>query len=215
VVVRIRDIKFKKLLIWIVRILLVGGIIANIITLHWLSLFTSSLALFSTYLPRMLSKRNIIYLPTDIQVIITIFVFATLYLGEMRNYYYHFWWWDTMLHTFSGVILGFFGFILIYVLNREEDIDVILSPIFVAVFTFTFAVSIGVFWEIFEFGMDTIFGFNMQKNGLQDTMWDFIADCIGGGVAGFYGYMYLKNGMESYFEKGVKKFISDNSQLFE
>ena len=119
VVVKIKNIKFEKLVIWIVRILLIGGIIANIITLHWLSLFTSSLALLSTYLPRMLSKRNIIYIPTDIQVIITVFVFASLYLGEMRDYYYHFWWWDTMLHTFSGAILGFFGFILIYVLSPK------------------------------------------------------------------------------------------------
>ncbi len=120
-----------------------------------------------------------------------------------------------MLHTLSGVILGFVGFILIYILNREEDIDVILSPLFIAVFTFTFAVSFGVFWEIFEYAMDTMFGFNMQKSGLVDTMWDLIADCIGGGIASFYGYMYLKNGMKSYFEKTVNLFIDENEQFFE
>ncbi len=211
----IKKIKFKNILIWTFRILLIGGIIGNIITFHWLSLFTSSLALFSTYLPKILSKRELVYIPSDMQIIMITFVFASLYLGEMRNYYYHFWWWDTMLHTFSGALLGFFGFILIYVLNREEDIDVILSPLFIAIFTFTFAVSIGVFWEIFEYAMDTLFGFNMQKSGLVDTMWDLIADCLGGGIAAFYGFKYLKNGMHSYFEKAVNKFIDSNEQFFD
>jgi hypothetical protein len=39
----------------------------------------------------------------------------------------------------------------------------------------------------------------MQKSGLVDTMWDLIADCIGAGIAGLYGYLYLKDGFPSFF----------------
>lgn len=208
-------IKFKTILVWIFRILLIAAIVANIITLHWLSLFISILALFTTYIPNFLSNKNILYIPSDIQIFILIFVFASLYLGELRNFYYHFWWWDTLLHTFSGIILGFIGFTLIYFLNREEDIDVILSPLFIGVFAFSFAVTFGVFWEIFEFAMDNIFALNMQKSGLVDTMWDLIADCIGGGIAAYYGYNYLKKDMKSYFEEALKKVLKDNSHLFD
>jgi hypothetical protein len=149
------------------------------------------------------------------QIIMIIFAFASLYLGELQDYYYRFWWWDTMLHTFSGIILGLVGFILIYILNRDDHIDVVLSPIFIGLFTFTFAVSIGVFWEIFEFAMDSFLGMNMQKTGLVDTMWDLIADCIGGGIAAVYGYKYLKEDLTSYFEKLVNKFLINNKQFFD
>ncbi|WP_230868762.1 hypothetical protein [Iocasia frigidifontis] len=120
-----------------------------------------------------------------------------------------------MLHTFSGIILGFVGFILIYFLNRDENIDILLNPLFIAIFSFTFAVSIGVVWEIFEFSMDSLFGFNMQKSGLVDTMWDLIADCIGGSIAAYCGYNYLKKGLPSYFEKAARKILKNNSQFFD
>ena len=210
-----KNFRFKLVFIWFIRILLIGAITANIFTFHWLSLFNSSLALLVTYIPNFLSKKHLLYTPSDIQIIIIAFVFASLYLGELREFYYRFWWWDTMLHTFSGIILGFVGFILIYFLNHDENIDLLLSPIFVAIFTFSFSVSIGVVWEIFEFTMDSLFAFNMQKSGLVDTMWDLIADCVGSGIAAFYGYNHLKRNLPSYFEKAVSKFVSKNTQFFD
>lgn len=120
-----------------------------------------------------------------------------------------------MLHTFSGIILSFVGFILIYFLNRDENIDILLNPLFIAIFSFTFAVSIGVVWEIFEFSMDSLFGSNMQKSGLVDTMWDLIADCIGGSIAAYCGYNYLKKELPSYFEKAARKILKNNSQFFD
>ena len=66
-----------------------------------------------------------------------------------------------------------------------------LSPVFIAVFAFCFALALGAVWEIYEFTMDSVFGTNMQKymldNGtaligqaaLQDTMKDIIVDAIG------------------------------------
>ncbi len=207
--------KFKIILVWIFRILLIAAIVADIINFHWLNLFNSILALLVTYIPNFLSKKHILYMPSDIQVIIIAFVFASLYLGEMRAFYLRFWWWDTMLHTFSGVILGFVGFILIYFLNHGEDIDLLLSPLFIAIFSFTFAVSFGVIWEVFEFAMDSFLGFNMQKSGLVDTMWDLIADCVGGGIASYFGYNYLKKGLPSYFEKAAQKILRGNGQFFD
>ncbi|MFO7815558.1 MAG: hypothetical protein R6V14_07480 [Halanaerobiales bacterium] len=209
-----KEIKFKVVLVWFFRVLLIGAIIVDIIILNWLSLFIAILALITTFIPNLLSDKNILYIPSDIQVIIIVFIFASLYLGELRNFYYRFWWWDNMLHAFSGTILGFIGFTLIYFLNREEEIDIVLSPIFVALFAFTFAVSIGVVWEIFEFTMDSLFAFNMQKTGLVDTMWDLIADCIGSGIASYYGYKYLKKGQPTYFEDLLKKVLSENDQFF-
>jgi hypothetical protein len=191
--------KIKKMMLWTIRIAFILAILGDLITFRWLHLFTSSLALLSTYFPTIFSEKKLVYLFSDLQIVMIVFIFSSLYLGELNNFYARFWWWDTMLHTFSGITLGFFAFILIYILNENEKIDVILSSAFIAVFAVSFAVSVGVFWEVFEFAMDSFFAMNMQKSGLVDTMWDLIADCIGAGIAGLYGYLYLKDGFPSFF----------------
>ena len=97
-----------------------------------------------------------------------------------------------MLHTLSGVIIGAIGFSLVYIFNTEENVAIKLSPLFVAIFSFCFATSMGALWEIYEFFMDSIFGLNMQKSGLVDTMWDLIVDALGALVMSVLGYLYLK-----------------------
>ena len=207
--------KFERLIIWIFRLLFLGAVLANIFSAHWLNLFISSLALILSFLPQYLSNNDFVYIPADMQFLIAVFIFATLYLGELREYYLRFWWWDLMLHTISGVVLGMIGFILVFILNNEDRIDVILSPVFIALFSFAFAVTAGVFWEIFEFAMDSFLGLNMQKSGLVDTMWDLIVDCLGGLTASIFGYRYITKSRESYFKKVVSSFLSENSQFFE
>lgn len=147
-------------------------------------------------------------------MIILLFLFAANYLGELGAYYQKFWWWDLMLHAISGIILGFSGFLLVYILNKEEKVNVILSPFFMSMFAFCFAVSMGALWEIYEFGMDSIFGLNMQKSGLVDTMWDLIVDSIGALVAAVYGYLYERYGRGSAFKKNITKFLSLNQSIF-
>ena len=55
-----------------------------------------------------------------------------------------------------------------------------LLAVALGAFAFTFALALGNVWEIFEFGMDRLFGLTMQKpmagdpSGLTDTMWDLI-----------------------------------------
>jgi hypothetical protein len=190
------------------RLLLLGAIIGNVLTDNWLNLFTSLLTLALTYLPIFLKDKNYIYIPPSFQLIILAFIFASLYLGELNEYYLKFWWWDIMLHTLSGVILGFIGFALIYILNKDTKVNLALSSLFIAIFSFTFAVSVGVLWEIFEFTMDWVFGLNMQKSGLVDTMWDLIVDSLGALFSSIMGYIYLKRRGVSYFRNLVRSLLS-------
>lgn len=208
--------KFRDLFVWFFRLLLIGAIVFDIFYYHnWLNLFVALIALFATFIPEILSKRNIFIIPSDIQLIIILFIFASLYLGSLRSFYYRFWWWDFMLHTSSGLNLGFVGFFALYFLNHEKNIDMFLSPIFIALFAFAFAVCIGALWEIYEFSMDSLLGLNMQKNGLVDTMWDLIADSLGGVISAVVSYFYIKNGAPLYFEKLVKKLLKKNEHLFD
>ncbi len=158
-----------------------------------------------TYFPSILSKKFGVYLPKRLQLIITLFIFAAQILGEIGDFYEKISWWDTMLHTISGIVLGLVGFLFVYLLNEKGNINVNLSPKFVIIFAFCFALTMGVFWEFFEFGADRLFGYNMQKfrmpgqDGLVDTMNDLIVDAIGAIVACIGGYIYIKRKKDVLF----------------
>ena len=124
------------------------------------------------------------------------------------------------MHAGSGFLLGIMGFLLVYVLNQEEKIQLHMKPRFVALFSFVFAVAIGAVWEIFEFAMDGFFGLNMQKemlgdlSGLTDTMWDLVVDTLGAAVISILGYLYISKSEEYWLERWINRFIEGNPRLF-
>ncbi|MDQ0217742.1 hypothetical protein ELQ35_13275 [Peribacillus cavernae] len=107
-----------------------------------------------------------------------LFLFGSQYLGSILGWYGN-GWWDTFLHVISGAILAFAG-IALYERLIHRDAGREISPWFVFLFTFSFAVFGGVIWEIYEFSSDQLFGMTLQGGGNKDTMTDLIADAIGG-----------------------------------
>ena len=67
-----------------------------------------------------------------------------------------------------------------------------VPPVVFAFVTLCLAISIGAVWEVFEFVMDQLFGLNMQKSGLVDTVWDLIVNLVGGSFGSAAGFAYLK-----------------------
>lgn len=172
--------------------------------------------LLITFMPIILGKRFDVRIPYGFETLAVIFLYMSLFLGEMGDYYNKYWWWDMLIHSGSAFLLGILGFLLVYVLNEKEDVNLELHPNFIALFAFLFAIGIGTLWEIFEFFMDQAFGFNMQKSGLVDTMWDLIVDVIGAGVIAVLGWGYIKaRDSNSFLERWIKEFIHKNPHLFE
>ena len=169
-----------------------------------LMLLQCILGVCAMLLPGLLTHRVKIQIPSRMIIFYTIFLYCAIYLGEVRSFYYHVPHWDTVLHTFSGAMLAALGFSVITLLNKTERIPMIMSPLFVAIFTFCFAVTLGVFWEIYEYTADGLFNMNMQKfaleNGAQlvghaalgDTMKDLMVDCLGAFVISVGGYISLR-----------------------
>ncbi|HDP24240.1 MAG TPA: hypothetical protein ENN34_02245 [Deltaproteobacteria bacterium] len=208
---------------WIVRVLLVimaVELVFLIVEQQWLSSFLICIIMAIVVSPEVLRKRFKVTIPTEFQVLAIIFVFAALFLGEIRDFYARFWWWDIALHTSSGLLLGIVGFLLVYVLNEDDRVDLYMHPRFVALFAFLFAVAVGALWEIFEFSMDQIVGTNMQKpmlgdpSGLTDTMWDIIVDTLGAFAISTLGWWYMKQGKRSFIENWIHTFIEKNPQFF-
>ena len=186
----------------------------------WMSSTWLLTIMIITGAPVVFRHRLPVHIPLEFEVLAILFVFASLFLGEFRSYYERFWWWDIALHGTSGLLLGVLGFLLVYVLNESKQIDLHLRPGFVALFAFLFAVSAGTFWEIFEFGMDQIFGTNMQKpmlgdaSGLTDTMWDLIIDAVGAAVISGFGWWSMKQKSRSFLDRWIAEFIERNPRMF-
>jgi len=196
----------------IIRISLIVAIAIAIINFRWLVLAVSTVTLILTFLPKIFEKRFEIDLPLEFEVGAILFIYATLFLGEVHGYYTRYWWWDLVLHSGSALGIGMIGFIILFIMDKSGKIKA--RPITIAIFTFCFALAIGALWEIFEFAMDQLFGLNMQKSGLLDTMSDLIVDAIGAFVAATFGFLYLKKVKIRFITRGIEDFVKDNPSLF-
>lgn len=188
-------------------LLVIGG--------RWMHVFIVAAVMVGTLAPELLRKTLPIEIPSEVQIVAILFVFASLFLGEVRDYYGRIWWWDQALHGTAGLLLGMAGFQIVYVLN-EARMQQLLRPSFVALFAFVFAIAIGTVWEIFEFGMDRTFGFNMQKprpgdpSGLTDTMWDMMINALGAAIVSLAGWRYVSTARRRHVDTWVARFIRRN-----
>lgn len=202
-------------------LIMLSGLALSIYERQWLNTAIIGGILLLTALPIVIFRRLEIFIPPEFEVLTIAFIFASIFLGETRDYYGRFWWWDLALHTTSGILLGILGFLLVYVLNETPRLDLHLRPGFVAFFSFCFAVAVGALWEVFEFAMDELAGMNMQTpflgdpSGLTDTMWDLIVDALGALTIALVGYLHMKRGMKSFIEHSIQRFIAGNPRLFD
>lgn len=146
-----------------------------------------------------------IELPSTLEIIILLFIFASEILGELGCFFITYPNWDSILHTTTGFLCAATGFALIDILNRNSKIKFELSPVYVSLVAFCFSMTIGVLWEFFEFGMDRLFLMDMQKDtiihsitsvmldptnmNIPVTIGDITSVAVNGQELGFGGYL--------------------------
>ena len=128
------------------------------------SVFLCALSLVLLILPSILQKRLYINLPSTLEIVILLFIFAAEILGELASFYVRVPNWDTMLHTVNGFLCAAVGFALVDMINRNERFSLKLSPVYLAIVAFCFSMTVGVLWEFFEFAADRFIGLDMQKD---------------------------------------------------
>ena len=147
--------KIKKYAGLFLHITLIGSILYSIVQIiltshgesasshvqsdYVLMLVQCILGLVVMVLPSFLEKKLSFVIPNSMYVLYFVFLYCAIYLGEVRRFYYIIPFWDTILHAFSGGMLGAFGFLLVSVLNDAKTVRFELNPFFVALFAFCFA----------------------------------------------------------------------------
>lgn len=152
------------------RLIVLFFLIVQIITQNYENAFLCILALALFAIPSLIEKNTRIDIPDTLENTILFFIFASAILGEIRSYYVTYPFWDTALHTVNGFLAAAIGFSMVDILNESERFTFRLSPLFVIIVAFCFSMTIGVIWEFFEFGMDWIFGMDMQKDTVINTI---------------------------------------------
>ena len=135
------------------------------------NVFVCTMALLLFLAPAFIEENFGIDVPDVLEIIIMLFIFASLILGEIASFYMHFPFWDVILHSVNGFLCAAIGFALVDILNRNSREKFRLSPFYLAVVSFCFSMTIGVVWEFFEFSCDVLLHTDMQK----DTVINFIS----------------------------------------
>lgn len=148
----------------VLRVLVILTMVAQIFNRNFENVYVCILTLILFTVPGFVEKKLHIDVPDVLEGIILIFIFAAEILGEIQEYYLIFPHWDTILHTINGFLFAAIGFSIVNILNKDKRAAMNLSPFYMAVTAFCFSMTIGVLWEFFEWGMDSWFNLDMQKD---------------------------------------------------
>ena len=189
----------------VLRLIVLATLVSSLVRGEYESAFICLLVLVLFMLPFFIQQNFGIELPSTLEIIILLFIFAAEILGELECYFITYPYWDSMLHTTTGFLCAATGFALIDILNRNSRIKFQLSPIYVALAAFCFSMTVGVLWEFFEFGMDRLFHMDMQKDTIVTSITSVMLDptnknipvtidgitsvTVNGQELGFHGYL--------------------------
>lgn len=189
----------------ILRVIVLLALVSSVLRGEYENAFVCLLVLALFLLPFFIQQNFGIELPSTLEIIILLFIFASEILGELACFFITIPNWDSILHTTTGFLCAATGFALIDILNRNSRIKFELSPIYVSLVAFCFSMTVGVLWDFFEFGMDRLFMMDMQKDtvihsitsvmldptnkNIPITIPDITSVTVNGQELGFGGYL--------------------------
>lgn len=160
-------------------------------------------------LPQFLKMRFKVEVPWILSLVIVLFCFTALIMGDGLDLYGKIPWWDKLLHAESGFMLSMIALWLIHVIMAENDKYIYFNKWFLCLFLVMFSLGLGACWEIIEYTYDSLMGTNTQQfmasttgsifteediplcghDALRDSMQDLILDFLGALLVAIYGFV--------------------------
>ncbi len=166
----IREHRSSFIVFMILRFLVVVVMVLQAFNGNYENVMLCGFTLLLMLVPSFIQLEFRVELPKTLEIIILLFIFSAEILGEIGEFYVKVPNWDTMMHTLNGFLAAAVGFSMVDLLNRSKKYSFNLSPLFLALVSFCFSMTIGVLWEFFEFSMDNFFGMDMQKDTVIHTI---------------------------------------------
>jgi len=173
----------------IFSILIIAGVSA-VLNQTWSNLFIIFLTILLSLVPLYLRNKFDIVLPVALRMSIVLFLFATMFLGEVQSFYEVYSWWDLALHFVAGFGLTIFGFAILKEIYSQSELK--STPAMTSFFALCFTAFVATTWEIYEFAMDSFkITRDMQPSNI-DTMQDLITALIAAIIVCYFGHRYLR-----------------------
>src|SRR5699024_6566783 len=137
----------------IFRAIAVFMLINQIPMQRWGDAFLLALTLSLFAMPQLVEHVFIIQVLKLLELLVISYLFGSTILGDFIDFYYYFKYSDTFLHTLNGFLAAGVGFSLVYLLNKNAK-GLNLTPLFLAIVTFCFSMTVGVMWEFIEYSAD-------------------------------------------------------------
>ncbi len=134
----------------------------------------------------------------EVRFLITFHTMLHSFFGKLFEFYRIYPWYDDVLHILGGILLTFISMPIFYSIElKYSTLTKKGLRLKVDIATFNFVNASGVMWEIAEFIADLVFvdvpGYRLAQEGsLFDTMTDLIENDIGGLIAMFLFWRFLK-----------------------
>jgi hypothetical protein len=200
----------RKIILNLIRVLLAIAFVLALMAGRNLIAIVAVLAFVITYWPKILKRVFGVEVPAEFEVIVILFLYGLFLFGKIQGFHFAIPFWSTLFNVAAAVALGFVGLAVMHALYRGDKIQG--SPFVIAFFSFCFAVAVGAVWELFEYGLDSFLGFNLQGSGT--LMVDLSTNIAGALVVSTFGYYYIKNGKAVVFSDLITRFIERNPKVF-
>lgn len=165
----------------VLRILVFPVLIGQILGGNTGYVYLCVLTLLLMELPGWAERQLSVMIPGPLEGMILLFLFSSEILGEIKGCYVRFPVWDGLLHGFSGFLFAAVGYVLPELMIRQGRET---NPGLRLVFAVCFSVTVGVVWEFLEWGVDGIFGLDMQKDTVVTALRSVCLDPRGGNAVG-------------------------------
>ncbi|MDF9867711.1 hypothetical protein OKW22_001289 [Bacilli bacterium PM5-3] len=159
------------------------------------------LGIATIYVPNITQKIFKIELAQSLKYFYWLFILFAVFIGTGMKFYHIIIFWDKLLHISSAILLCAIGLSIAITLNKNNKE---VNPLFIALFAFLFAATIGIFWEFHEFTFDYLLDMNMQRyltpsgveligqSVLYDTMSDLLCNITGALIFTVYSLFKMR-----------------------
>lgn len=129
--------------------------------------------------------------PPWILAALVLLLFVIQAIATYWHLFFFIWWLDIPMHILGGIWVALFALASYYASSRIKEKD--RSAIFVLAVAIACTLTIGLFWEFYEFGVDHAVG--DSGVGLLDTLQDLANDLVGAILAAllFMHFGYNRN----------------------
>lgn len=143
----------------------------------------------SSFFPLIIERLWQVRIPAFMHTAYVVFLFASMFSGEVLGMYSRFYPWDDIMHLLSGLLVAVGGMLWLTTIIQRAKLQ--LSAWLYAMGVFCLGATVAVVWEVVEFCSDQVFGTFMQRNDQFDTMTDLIYGTGGALVISALLYCYL------------------------